>query len=137
MVDDHDREAGKSQTSQAPPHSDGEAEAKLLSTLLHWLEQLVPDPSPSRKPPTVPLLTFADVVTYFTTEHPGDPAIQAGALLRKPHPAGQLMFQIFLNARNQMHLDTRGRPYGRLMVARSLDSELAEKFADVDLVIFR
>jgi hypothetical protein len=135
MHDDRDR----NQQGWPPErrYSDGEVEAQLLQTLLHWLQTVAGEEGPMRRPPVVKLLTFADVVRYFTEHHPGDPEIQAGALLRRPHPGGSLMFQIFLNGADDVCVDGRRKPYGRVLVAADLDHELADKFRDVDLVIFR
>lgn len=112
-------------------------EAEFLEIMLKWIETLGGKNPPTRKPPVVPLLTFADTVRYFTEEHPGDAGIRAGALLRQPHPQGCQIFQIFLGDDDEVYVDNKGRPYGRTVVATEIDQELATKFNDHDLVIFR
>ncbi|HVQ92491.1 MAG TPA: hypothetical protein VMU51_15755 [Mycobacteriales bacterium] len=110
--------------------------AALLAVLLGWLDRFS-EWEPNRRPKLVRLLTFADVVGYFAASHPGDPVITGGALLRQAHPGGALVFQVFLDRADGLCVDRDGRPYGRVIVAERLDSELAEKFADVDLIVFR
>ena len=92
---------------------------------------------PPRRPQVIDLLTFKDVVAYFTDKHPGDPRIRAGALLSNPHPKGRLIFQVFLDDKDALCVGDDGAPYGRRMVARKLDGELAARFGQQDLLIFR
>lgn len=114
----------------------GYAVAGALGAIWRELESAFPPIQPS-KPPSVELLTFRDVVQYFTDNHPGDPRIKSGALLKQPHPKGFLIFQVFLDRENQVCVDSDGHPYGRTLVAKELDDELAVRFDGSDLVIFR
>lgn len=91
----------------------------------------------ARAPEVVETLTFADVIRYFTNQRPNDPRVSAGALLRSSHPRGQLIDQVFLDERDKVCANAAGVPYGRRLVASRLDPELAAKFADLDVVIFR
>jgi len=92
---------------------------------------------PPRRPDVVDLLTFRDVVAYFTDKHPGDPRIRAGALLSGSHPKGRLTFQVFLDKDDQLCCDASGNPYGRRLIARRFDDELATRFGTKELLIFR
>ena len=92
---------------------------------------------PHRRPEVVDLLTFRDVVTYFADKHPGDPRIKAGALLSGSHPKGSLIFQVFLDEDTRLCSDASGNPYGRRLIARRLDDELAARFGTKELLIFR
>jgi|SRR6266446_10498978 len=90
-----------------------------------------------RPPRMVRELTFRSVVEYFICHHPGDAAIQSGALLRMPHPRGHNLFQVFLGPDNELLLDSVGHPYGRQFIAMRLDPELSSRLQDTDLIIFR
>ncbi len=115
-----------------------EAAAAILNTLLPWIEALIGTTAKEgRNPGVQDSLTFEEVVAYFTRAHNGDPAIAGGALYRRPHPQGHLVFQVFLNDNNELIFKQRGFPMGRVLIARRFDDELDEKFANVDLVLFR
>jgi hypothetical protein len=91
-----------------------------------------------RRPPRIVTeLTFRSVVEYFVRQHPGDASIQSGALLRMPHPRGHAIFQVFLDPDSKLSLDSRGRPYGRQLIAMSFDAELSARLQDTDLIIFQ
>jgi hypothetical protein len=92
---------------------------------------------PLRRPPVIDVLTFPDVVAYFADKRPGDPRIRAGALLSRSHPKGRLIFQVFLGEDDKLCSDASGRPYGRRLIARRLDDELAARFGTKELLIFR
>jgi len=90
-----------------------------------------------RQPPVIDVLTFPDVVAYFADKRPDDPRIRAGALLSRNHPKGRLIFQVFLNEDDKLCSDGSSRPYGRRLIARRLDDELAARFGTKELLIFR
>ena len=91
----------------------------------------------ARPPKLIEELTFRNVVDYFVSQHPGDPSVQSGALLRMPHPRGHNMFQVFLGPGNELLLDREGQPYGRQFVAMRLDSELRALLQGTDMILFR
>jgi hypothetical protein len=128
---------GGAETERRERHDSGKIEAELLKVLLGWIQAIAGEGGPTRKPPFIPLLTFADTVRYFIDGHPGDPDIVSGALLRQPHPAGSLMFQVFLDRSDRLCADRKGKPYGRVFVAGNVDHELAQQLQGVDLVLFR
>lgn len=92
---------------------------------------------PRGRSQTVEVLTFGDVVGYFTGERPGDPRIKAGALLSAAHPEGRVLFQVFLDSADRLCRDPSGTPYGRRVIARRIDDELAGYLGGGDLLIFR
>lgn len=121
-----------------PVERHGSAEG--LMVLVDMLPDLLPKFLALRNnmpPPVVSQLTFRDVVEYFVNQHPGDASIHAGALLRQSHPRGHLIFQVFLGADDDLCLGVDGMPYGREIVALALDSELAGRLNNTDLLIFR
>jgi hypothetical protein len=90
-----------------------------------------------RRPPQQDLLSYQEVVSYFVNQHPGDPRIEAGAMLTRPYPNGQLVFQVFLDRNDKVCLGPNGDAYGRALVVRRLDAELGRLLAGEDLVVFR
>ena len=92
---------------------------------------------PRRRSQTVEVLTFGDVVGYFTGERPDDPRITSGALLSAGHPEGRVLFQVFLDGADRLCRDPSGTPYGRRVVARRIDDELAGYLGGGDVLIFR
>lgn len=108
--------------------------AAMLGSISDFFERL---PLPRRKPGLVESLSFAEVVAYFTEEHPGDPRIAAGAMVCRPHPRGKLVFLVFLDDDDQPCDDPAGTPYGKRMVAASFDEELSRRLGGKQLLIFR
>lgn len=143
-----DADAGRPTSSAAadggppidPPRQEGtrRVDPQQLATLLGALAGLFEKlPAPRRKPGVVESLSFADVVGYFTEQHPGDPRISAGAMVCRPHPRGTLVFLVFLDDRDRPCNDPSGAPYGKRMVAASLDDELLDRLNGKQLLIFR
>ena len=125
--------------AQVPPGRrdrvfDADQFAALLRVLGEWGDKLR---IPRRRPGVIDELSFADVVAYFTEQHPGDPRISAGALICQPHPKGRLVFQVFLDERDRPCLDPSGAPYGRRLVAGSFDDELTRRLRGDQMLIFR
>ncbi len=93
---------------------------------------------PGRRSHAVDTLTFGDVAGYFSGERPDDPRIKAGALLMSAGPSPErVIFQVFLDEADQVCGDASGTPYGRRILARRLDPELADYFGGSDLLIFQ
>jgi hypothetical protein len=114
------------------------AEPKSVEAVLRQLFDIVDRVElPRRRPQTVDVLTFRDVVAYFTEKHPADLLISYGALLSTPHPKGRLVFQVFLDEKDKVCSDPDGAPYGRRLIARRFDDELTSYFGGDDLLIFR
>lgn len=85
------------------------------------------------------MLTFREVVRYFTDQRPTDPRIVGGALLRKRGRGASRYHQFFIDARDRPVIDSRGVMYGRIIRTDEVDDELAAAFGEHhnDLVIFR
>jgi hypothetical protein len=109
----------------------------VLHTTLQWLTDVFDSIKIKPRLRVVRIIDLEDAVRYFAENHPGDPKIAAGALLRLPHPRGHLLFQVFLDDVDRVCLDESGHPYGRRLVAKSLGRELGQRLAETDLVIFR
>lgn len=90
-----------------------------------------------RRPPQIALVTYQDAVSYFVNQHPGTPQIEMGALLRRPHARGHLLFQVFLDQHNRVCRKDNGDAYGRTVIAGRLDDELLGAFGTSDLILFR
>lgn len=88
-----------------------------------------------RLPEVVPVMTYDEAIKYFISDRPNDPRIKKGALLRKRHPQGYHLVQVFLDKNNELVCDSGDRPYGRQLVVRELDEELRDTFDDKDLII--
>ena len=87
----------------------------------------------------VGMLTFQEVVRYFTENRPTDRRVAGGALLRRRGITSSQYVQVFVDARDQPLADTRGAVYGRVIRADQVDDALAAAFGrrGNDLVIFR
>jgi hypothetical protein len=87
----------------------------------------------------VGMLTFREVVRYFTENRPADPRVAGGALLRRRGRMSSQYVQVFLDASDQPLADTQGAAYGRVIRADRVDDALATAFGrrGNDLVIFR
>lgn len=143
--------AGKAGPVSGPPPADAPAarvppggrgrvpDAGQIRALLRVLGDLWDYrlPIPRRRPSVIDELRFADVVAYFTEQHPGDPRIAAGVLLCQPHPKGRLVFLVFLDEQDRPCVDAVGVPYGRRMVAASFDDELTGRLRGEQTLIFR
>jgi hypothetical protein len=109
-----------------------------ISLLLRWVEQMFDEITPAPRPPVLDSVDLDEVIRYFADDHPGDPRIRAGALVRLGHPKGSQLFQVFMDGEYQICADQQERPYGRRMVVKSLGPELEEKLAAGNgVVIFR
>ncbi|MGL4497465.1 MAG: hypothetical protein ACRCU2_00255, partial [Planktothrix sp.] len=64
-------------------------------------------------PEVIPLITYEDAIKYFVSDRPSDPKVNRGAILRKPHPQGYHIIQMFLDENNELVCDSFGKPYGR------------------------
>lgn len=101
----------------------------ITSQLSDWLKDLL------KIREVIPVMTYEDAIQYFITDRPSDPRVKKGALLRQPHPQGQLLAQMFLDSNNEVIDRPDGKPYGRQLVAKKLDPELQDAFDNQDLII--
>lgn len=114
----------------APSLEDLEEIPKLLHKLDQWLRDFL------SSPPEVEVFTYREAVEYFVNARPSDPAVRRGALLVLPHDRGQLVLLVFLNESNDLLPDNTGKTYGRRVVSKELDEELAAALAGKSLLIF-
>jgi hypothetical protein len=87
----------------------------------------------------VEILTFQEVVRYFTEDKPDDPRITGGALLRNEEGGGSSRYHQFFIDEKDLPVANDGAIYGRVLRAAEVDDELASAFgrSENDLVIFR
>jgi hypothetical protein len=86
-------------------------------------------------PQVVDCVSYGQIVDYFVTARPDDRRVAKGAILLDDDPRGIALVQVFLDACNGLVCDAEGVPYGRRVVAESLDAELVEVFDGRHLVI--
>lgn len=114
----------------------------LFMRLLRWLLRTIWRALRGTRRPAVvrtDMLSFRDVVQYFTDSRPADPGIVAGALLRQGRGRKARYVHVFLDNADQSVADRDGVLFGRVVRAAQVDDELAAAFGrgDNDLVVFR
>lgn len=114
----------------------GEIAAGVMRGTYEGVDKIFPQIR-SGKYPTMPLITFQDVVAYFQDQRPDDFRIEAGALIRRPDAGGIVLYQVFLGSKDAIVADDEGVPFGRAVRARAIDDELASRFGRTNLIIFR
>ena len=127
-------ESNSSADIRDPGHSEMQALTNSAHQLIPWLETHIRFSEP--KPPTVKTLTMKDVVDYFIENHPFDPALSHGALIRVKCPRGYIVFQVFLSAQDHILTDAAGSPHGRRLIANRMDADLKDRFQGMDLILF-
>lgn len=85
----------------------------------------------------VPLLSYGEAVKYFVTGRLEDGRIAKGALLSRKVADGFLVVWLFLDGENKPLANTRGKAYGRRLLAATLDEELADCFAETEILVFQ
>lgn len=88
-------------------------------------------------PEPIEVLTLDAVQNYFESDRPASQNVSTSkcALIRQPHDEGQLLALVFLDRNSQLILRFDGTPYGRQLVARSLDQKLEVAFEDKELIM--
>lgn len=81
-----------------------------------------------------PEATFEELIKWFA-EQPSRPEVTKGAILRRPHPRGEVIIQLFLDKNNEVVRDSDGQPSGRKFVVKALDEELCEAFGNKNIII--
>jgi hypothetical protein len=103
---------------------------EILSALMNSFEL-------ERRPPVVPVVDLEDIVRWFVTNTPDAVEISGGGVLRRSRPHGNLIFQFFLDDRNEVCAHPNGTPFGRRFVAASIGPELAARLREGnDLLLF-
>ena len=82
------------------------------------------------------LLTYPEVVDYFSQNRPENEDIHSGALLRQKKSRSWLISFLFLSEMGGICVAPNGTQYGRTLRVRGIDQELAELFGDKDLILF-
>jgi hypothetical protein len=127
---------GGARERKSRPLADPRYVADVLGRLTAVFDQALD--LPRRRSIDVDMLTFGDVMSYFTGERPDDPQIKAGALLLSAGPGPErVVFQVFLDDADQVCGDASGTPYGRRILARRLDAELTDYLGGGDLLVFQ
>jgi hypothetical protein len=109
---------------------------ELARGVIEALDRITPEIR-SNKYPVIPLVGFRDVIRYFQDARPNDFRVEGGALIRRPAAGGVVLYQVFLDGKDDIVIDERGVPLGRAVRARAIDDELDSKFGRMDLIIFR
>ncbi len=87
---------------------------------------------PSHK---IDLLTYSDTIKYFINSKPKDQRVVKGSVLIIPSKRNILTIWTFLDIDNNVVCNKYNIPYGRKLIAKSLDSELGEVFGENKLLI--
>jgi len=113
------------------------AEQTIIDASLHnMLCQFTEKVQSFLNPPyTIQVMTYEQAMRYFVEERPRDSRVKKGAIIRKTHPLGYSLMQVFLDANNDLVMRPDGKPYGRQLVAKRLDEELIEFFGNKDMLI--
>jgi hypothetical protein len=86
-------------------------------------------------PEVVPEMTYVEAISYFVKNRPTDSRVAKGAMLLQDHPQGRMLVQVFLDKNHDLACDSSGKPYGRRLVIKRLDAELADAFGGQDLIV--
>ena len=89
-----------------------------------------------KRPPRIDKLTMRDVTRFFVENRPPKSHGVRGALMRQDHPDGVLITQVYLDTNDEVLCRRNKAPYGRKLIARSLDDELQEMFGEKKLLVF-
>ena len=82
-------------------------------------------------------MTYEEAVKYFVEQRPTDARIAKGALMQEPKNDKTQITWTFLDDNNQLLCGSDNKPYGRRVLAISLDTELMDAFGEKSLVIFQ
>ncbi|QIZ70667.1 hypothetical protein [Oxynema aestuarii] len=105
-----------------------EDKRRIVAQFKEWLPRILAVPEVQE------MMTFDRVISYFQSDRPSNSAVKNGVIIRQPHAEGQVLGQIFLDRYNQIVCRQDGSPYGRQIVAKTLDPKLSNAFGDRDFV---
>lgn len=112
-----------------------------VQVLLRFAERRWPSAGLPPGPDSVRMLSYRDILDYFTEERPADERITAGALIRQANVRRRwqktLYVQCFLDGEDKPCIGADGALYGRSVLADDIDDQLAQTFNGADLIIFR
>ena len=81
-------------------------------------------------------LRYEDAIGWFVDQRPPGDIANRGVIIRTQRRDGKIeVMQAFLDNSDQLVADKHGVPYGRHLVADSLDDELTEAFGHTSLLI--
>lgn len=87
------------------------------------------------EPKVVEKMTYEEAIGFFIDQRPGNEDAKRGVILRETNPQGCLFIQAFLDGENNVLKKRNGVPYGRKLVVKEFDAELAERFSDKDMIL--
>ena len=105
-----------------------EDERRIVAQFKEWSPRILGMPG------VQPKIVFDELISYFQSDRHPNSAVKNGAIIRQAHPEGQVLGQIFLDRYNQIVCRQDGSPYGRQIVAKTLDRKLRNAFGDRDFV---
>jgi hypothetical protein len=117
-------------TSQAEHKITAEDVARIVGDFNKW------SPRIQGIPEVLEEITFDDAISYFQSDRPENPHVKKGSIICHNHPEGQLLGQVFLDGNNHIICRQNGIPYGRQLVAKTLDKKLSDILGDRELIAF-
>ncbi|BAY84678.1 hypothetical protein NIES267_41740 [Calothrix parasitica NIES-267] len=85
----------------------------------------------------IPEMTLKKAINYFIKEYPRDCQFDKYIMAWEFHPQGHLLTQAFADKENHLVTRKNGKPYGRKIVVKKIDEELAEIFQGNHVVAFQ
>jgi hypothetical protein len=84
-----------------------------------------------------PILTYREIIEYFTEQRPNIVHIAKGCICRQSieNDSGFIVYLLFLDENNQPVMDGENLPYGIKYRVAKIDDELVNTFRGKDLVI--
>ncbi|MCH2245673.1 MAG: hypothetical protein MK111_13695 [Crocosphaera sp.] len=89
----------------------------------------------SLKPIHLEELSFKDAVSFFSEKAPQVANKTKAALLLETHEPGYLITQVFLDQQDELVCQANGIPYGRRVLAQTIDAELVDAMREKKLLI--
>lgn len=82
------------------------------------------------------IVTYNEVVEYFVKSRPENNRIAKGALMMQKNSEGKKLTFLFLDVNNEPVLDNSNLPYGKTIIANSVDEALVEFSEGHSIIIF-
>jgi hypothetical protein len=89
------------------------------------------------EPKKLSLLTYKNVIEYFSEPKPDDPTIVQGAIIKEKQGSDYLILQLFLTEDYQMVSSPSGKIHGRRLVTEKLDDELIAAFKNKNIILVK
>ena len=84
----------------------------------------------------VETVTYNEVIEYFVKQRPNDNRIVKGALMSAPQKNAVKLTWLFLDEQNEAVLKPNRSPYGKQVIAKTIDDDLTDFFDGRSLIIF-